>query len=324
MIDKEIIRSQISNVLIDATIPELPNHYKGKVRDTYVLSNGRMIIVATDRQSAFDRNMAAVPFKGQVLTQTARFWFGATSDICANHVIEYPDPNVLVCKNLEMLPIEMIVRDYLTGSTNTSIWPMYREGEREMYGFTFPDGLVKNQKLSETILTPTTKAAQGEHDEPVTPAEVVKRGLLTQERWDELAQLSIKLFARGREHSAKRGLILVDTKFEFGLDENGNVCLADEIFTPDSSRYWLQESYGERMAAQESPEGLDKEFLRLWVNDRCDPYKDVIPEIPDDTLVEFAGRYVQLFETVTGQEFVTDVPGTTVLDRIRTNLVKYF
>ena len=324
MIDKQIIRSQISNVLIDATIPELPNHYKGKVRDTYVLDDGRMVIVATDRQSAFDRNMSAVPFKGQVLTQTARFWFEATSDICANHVIEYPDPNVVVCKHLDMLPIEMIVRDYMTGSTNTSIWSMYREGEREMYGFAFPDGLVKNQKLSETILTPTTKASQGNHDEPITPAEVVERGLLTQERWNELAQLSFDIFARGRELAAKRGLILVDTKFEFGLDENGDVCLADEILTPDSSRYWLQESYAERMASQENPEGLDKEFLRLWVNERCDPYKDVIPEIPEDTLVEFAGRYVQLFEIVTGQDFVTDVSGTSVLERIRTNLVKYF
>jgi phosphoribosylaminoimidazole-succinocarboxamide synthase len=324
MIDKQIIRSQISNVLTDATISELPNHYKGKVRDTYVLDDGRMVIVATDRQSAFDRNMEAVPFKGQVLNQTARFWFQATSDICANHVIEYPDPNVVVCKNLDMLPIEMIVRDYMTGSTNTSIWPMYRDGAREMYGVTFPGGLVKNQKLAGTILTPTTKAAQGEHDEPITPADVVKQGLLTQERWDELARLSLAVFARGRELAAKRGLILVDTKFEFGLDENGEACLADEILTPDSSRYWLQESYAEKMAAEENPEGLDKEFLRLWVNERCDPYKDDIPNIPEDTLVEFAGRYVQLFETVTGLEFSADTHGTNVLERIRANLAEYF
>ena len=323
MIDQEIIRSQINNVLTDATLSELPNHYKGKVRDTYVLDDGRMIIVATDRQSAFDKNLAAVPFKGQVLTQTARFWFEATRDICANHVIEYPDPNVLVCKNLDMLPVEMVVRDYMTGSTNTSIWPMYRDGAREMYGVTFPDGLDKNQKLPETILTPTTKAAQGEHDAPITPEGIVEQGLLTQDRWDELAELSLAVFARGRELAGERGLILVDTKFEFGIDENGEVCLADEILTPDSSRYWLQESYEEKMAAGENPDGLDKEFLRLWVNERCDPYKDAIPEIPDDTLVEFSGRYIRLFESVTGLDFTAEADGVPVLDRIRKNLASY-
>ena len=324
MIDKQIIRSQISNVLVDVIIPELPNHYRGKVRDTYALDDGRMVIITADRQSAFDRNMAAVPFKGQVLTQTARFWFEATSDICANHVIEYPDPNVLVCKNLEMLPIEVIVRDYMTGSTNTSIWTMYQEGKREMYGTAFPNGMSKNQKLPKTILTPTTKSTKGGHDEPSSPDEVVKQGLLTQELWDELARISLAVFARGRELAAKRGLILVDSKFEFGLDENKNICLADEILTPDSSRYWLQNNYYEKLAAQENPEGLDKEFLRLWIKERCDPYQDSIPDIPEDTLVEFAGRYIQLFEVVTGQEFIPDTSGTTILERIRTNLAKYF
>ena len=324
MIDKQLIQSQIKNVLIDATIPELPNHYKGKVRDTYLLDDGRMVIVATDRQSAFDKNLAAVPFKGQVLTQTARFWFEATRHICPNHVIEYPDPNVMICKSLDMLPVEIIVRDYLTGSTNTSIWPMYREGEREMYGISFPDGLFKNQKLPETILTPTTKATQGEHDKPISSTELVRQGLLTQERWDELASLSLEIFARGRELAAKRGLILVDTKFEFGLDKQGNFCLADEILTPDSSRYWLHETYTNSIASKESPVSLDKDFLRLWINERCNPYKDVIPQIPEDTLVEFSGRYINLFETITGQEFITDLCETTVLERIRKNLVNYF
>lgn len=328
MIDKETIRAQIGNVLTDAALAELPNHYQGKVRDTYRLGDGRMIIIATDRQSAFDRNLAAVPFKGQVLTQTARFWFDATRDICANHVIEYPDPNVLICKSLEMLPVEMVVRDYMTGSTSTSIWPMYQAGAREMYGIEFPDGLVKNQKLPGTILTPTTKAAQGEHDAPVTPAEIVERGLLTQERWDELAALSLAVFARGRELAAERGLILVDTKFEFGLDGGdgdgaGTVCLADEILTPDSSRYWIAESYAARMAAEQDPDGLDKEFLRLWVKERCDPYKDPIPDIPDDTLVEFSQRYIRLYETVTGHTFDAGVEDEPVLDRIRRNLAAY-
>jgi phosphoribosylaminoimidazole-succinocarboxamide synthase len=222
-----------------------------------------------------------------------------------------------------MLPVEMVVRDYMTGSTNTSIWPMYRDGAREMYGVTFPDGLDKNQKLPETILTPTTKAAQGEHDAPITPEGIVEQGLLTQDRWDELAELSLAVFARGRELAGERGLILVDTKFEFGLDENGEVCLADEILTPDSSRYWLQESYEEKMVAGENPDGLDKEFLRLWVNERCDPYKDAIPEIPDDTLVEFSGRYIRLFESVTGLDFAAEADGVPVLDRIRKNLASY-
>jgi phosphoribosylaminoimidazole-succinocarboxamide synthase len=283
-----------------------------------------MVIIATDRQSAFDKNLAAVPFKGQVLTQTARFWFEATSDICPNHVIEYPDPNVVICKNLTMLPVEMVVRDYMTGSTNTSIWPMYRDGARQMYGVTFPDGLVKNQKLPTTILTPTTKAAQGDHDAPVTPLEIVEQGLLSQSRWDELAELSLAIFARGRELSAQRGLILVDTKFEFGLDENGDVCLADEILTPDSSRFWLNDSYAERLAADQSPDGLDKEFLRLWVNTRCDPYKDPIPQIPEDTLIEFAGRYIRLYETVTGKDFTADASDIKVLERIKGNLAAYF
>ena len=324
MLDKQLLQSQLKNVLIDATIPGLPNHYKGKVRDTYELNDGRIIIVATDRQSAFDKNMGAVPFKGQVLTQTARFWFEATSNICPNHVIEYPDPNVVVCKKLDMLPIEIIVRDYLTGSTNTSIWPMYRAGERNMYGISLPDGLVKNQKLPRTILTPTTKANQGEHDKPISPTEVVKQGILTQKRWEELAQLSLDVFSRGRELAAKRGLILVDTKFEFGLDEDGEICLADEILTPDSSRFWLQDTYAKRMAAKKSPVSLDKDFLRLWINERCNPYTDNIPQIPEDTLIEFSRRYVQLFEKITGQEFVADNCETTVLERIKKNLGNYF
>jgi phosphoribosylaminoimidazole-succinocarboxamide synthase len=320
MINDDVIRRQIGNVLTDATIAELPNHYIGKVRDTYQFNDGDMIIVTTDRQSAFDRELAAVPFKGQVLTQTARFWFEATKDICANHVIAYPDPNVLICKRLDMLPVEMVVRDYMTGSTNTSIWPMYQGGAREMYGITFPDGLVKNQKLWQTILTPTTKAAQGEHDAPITAAEIVEQGLLSQERWDELAELSLAVFARGREIAAQRGLILVDTKFEFGLDENGEVCLADEILTPDSSRFWLAGSYDERLRAGLDPQGLDKEFLRLWVRERCDPYNDPIPDIPDDTIIEFSARYIRLFETVTGLTFEPDDSDQPVLERVRGNL----
>ena len=236
------------------TIPICPTILEARFGDNYDLPDGRRIIIATDRQSAFDQVLAAAPFKGQVLTQTARFWFDATRDLSQNHVIEYPDPNVMVARKLRMLPVEIVVRDYLTGSTSTSIWPMYQAGRRTMYGVSFPDEMRKNQKLPETIITPTTKAAHGEHDEPITPSEVVESGLLTQEHWDALAQTALALFARGREIAAENGLILVDTKYEFGLDENGGITLADEIHTPDSSRYWKSGSYEERFAAGADPE----------------------------------------------------------------------
>lgn len=317
-------RQALAGVLTDGHFPEMPNFQRGKVRDSYDLPDGRRVMIATDRQSAFDQVLAAVPFKGQVLTQTARFWFDQTADICANHVIAYPDPNVVVAKRLDILPIEMVVRDYLTGSTDTSIWPMYERGERVLYGHRFPDGLVKNQKLPGTIITPTTKAAAGEHDAPITAAEIVGQGLLTQDQWDDVAVKSLGVFARGRDIAARNGLILVDTKFEFGLDGKGEIILADEILTPDSSRYWKAGTYEERLAAGQEPESLDKEFLRLWVRGRCDPYKDPIPEIPPETLLEFAGKYVDLFETVTGLPFTDADPATLVRDRVRAALARAF
>jgi phosphoribosylaminoimidazole-succinocarboxamide synthase len=310
--------------LTDARFPELPSFQKGKVRDSYDLPDGRRIMIATDRQSAFDKVLAAVPYKGQVLNQTARFWFDQTADICPNHVLSYPDPNVVVAKRLNMLPVEMVVRDYITGSTDTSIWPMYARGERVLYGIRLPEGLRKNQKLPKTILTPTTKAEHGEHDAPVTPAEIVARELLTRDQWDELARLSLAVFARGREIAARNGLILVDTKYEFGLDEAGRITLADEIHTPDSSRYWHSASYAERLAAAEEPESLDKEFLRLWIAARCDPYKEPIPDIPPETLVEFSEKYILLFETVTGLPFERQPLDQPVRARVRANLANAF
>ena len=324
MLTADVIRAAIPGVLTEAAIPELPNYYRGKVRENYDLPDGRRILISTDRQSAFDQVLSAVPFKGQVLTQTARFWFEATADICPNHVIEYPDPNVVVGRRLDMLPIEMVVRDYLTGSTDTSIWSMYKAGKRHVYGIEIPDGLVKNDKLPGTILTPTTKAEVGGHDAPISPAEIVATGLLSQGQWDELARLSLALFARGREIAARNGLILVDTKFEFGLDADGRITLADEILTPDSSRYWRASSYAERHAQGEEPESLDKEFLRLWIAARCDPYTEALPPIPDDTLVEFSRKYIALFEAVTGREFEAPGADEPVKDRIRRNLTKYF
>ena len=314
----------IDNCLVNAYFPELPEHSLGKVRDSYDLPDGRRIMIATDRQSAFDLVLAAVPYKGQVLNQTARFWFDETRDICPNHVISYPDPNVIVAHNLDMLPVEMVVRDYMTGSTETSIWPMYARGERQLYGHRFHDGLVKNQKLPGTILTPTTKAAQDEHDVPTTDEEIVESGLLPAEQWAELARISLALFARGREIAARTGLLLVDTKYEFGLAEDGRITLADEIHTPDSSRFWIAASYQERIAAGQEPDSLDKEFLRLWITARCDPYNDPVPDIPPETIIDFSSKYVKLYEQVTGNTFVPPDGSQPVRNRIAANLRQAF
>ena len=324
MADPAVLARYQDFALDDATIPELPNHYRGKVRDNYDLPDNRRIIIATDRLSAFDRNIAAIPFKGQVLTQIARFWFDRTADLCPNHVIEYPDPNVLVCRRLDILPVEVVVRDYLAGTTATSIWSMYKTGKRDIYGARFPDGLSENQKLPHTIITPTTKARDGEHDEPITAGEILARGLLIPAQWQELCDRALALFARGREIAAGRGLILVDTKYEFGLDRGGHIVLADEIHTPDSSRYWFAQTYPQRFAAGEPPESFDKDFLRRWVAARCDPYRDPIPPIPREVILETAGVYIDAYERITGESFAPPQAGTPVLDRIRANLRRYF
>ncbi len=316
--------AHLDQVLADATIPELPNHYAGKVRDNYDLADGRRIIIATDRLSAFDRIVTAIPLKGQVLTQIARFWFEATRDICANHVIEYPDPNVLVCRRLSIMPVEIVVRDYLAGTTATSIWPMYQAGQRQIYGIRFPDGLRHNQQLPAPVITPTTKAAGGGHDEPLTADQIVAGQLLTAEQWQRVSELALALFARGREIARDRGLILADTKYELGFDPEGRIVLADEIHTPDSSRYWLAASYPRRFAEGEPPESLDKDFVRRWVAERCDPYRDPIPEIPREIVAEAARLYVGVCETITGQPLDLPDPAVPALARIRANLARYF
>lgn len=322
--DMTALKARAHLVLADATIPELPNHYRGKVRDNYDLPDGRRILISSDRLSAFDLNLAAIPFKGQVLTETARYWFEATQDICPNHVLDYPDPNVVVGRRLDILPVEIVVRDYLAGTTGTSILTMYKSGKREMYGVRLPDGLKPNQKLPATIITPTTKAAQGGHDEPLTAGEIIDRRLLTATQWRVLSDYAHALFARGRELAAKRGLILVDTKYEFGTDNTGRIVLADEIHTPDSSRYWLKGSYEERFAKGERPESFDKDFVRSWVSARCDPYKDPIPEIPQQLILDTAAVYIQAYETITGKDFVFPPADEPVLQRIRRNLSRYF
>jgi phosphoribosylaminoimidazole-succinocarboxamide synthase len=324
MVDKAALTSYLDTALRDATIPELPNHYAGKVRDNYDLPDGRRIIVASDRLSAFDMVLTAVPLKGQVLTQIARFWFDAMRDVCPNHVIDYPDPNVLVCRRLNMLPVEIVVRDYLAGTTSTSLLSMYKAGKREMYGITLPDGLQENQKLPQTVITPTTKAADGDHDEPLSPADIAARNLLTREQWETVSRHALALFARGREMARARGLILVDTKYEFGLDAQGRITLADEIHTPDSSRYWYLETYERRFRERARPDSFDKDVVRNWVAARCDPYKDPVPEIPREVILDAAKVYIDVQEQITGRPF--DLPDRSVppLDRIRRNLKAFF
>ena len=318
--DPTALRAHAHQILRDATIPELPNHYRGKVRDNYDLPDGRRVIIASDRLSAFDRILCAVPFKGQVLTQTARFWFEATRDICPNHVLDYPDPNVVVARRLDILPVEVVVRGYLAGTTATSVLTLYKAGERQMYGVRLPDGLRDNQRLPQPILTPTSKAFDGGHDEPLTPADIVARGLLTAGQWAQLSFYAFSLFARGQAMAAARGLILVDTKYEFGTDAAGTIVLADEIHTPDSSRYWRADSYQARLAAGERPESFDKDFVRSWVAARCDPYRDEIPAIPEDLVLATAAVYIQAFETITGRAFDLPEDDGPVLERVRRNL----
>lgn len=311
-------------ILSDAHIPELPNRYKGKVRENYDLPDGRRIIVATDRLSAFDVILTSIPFKGQVLTQTARYWFEETADICPNYVLDYPDPNVVVGTRLDILPVEVVVRGYLAGTTSTSILTKYRKGEREMYGIRLPDGLRDNEKLPEPIITPTSKAFDGGHDEPLSGAEILTQGLLTAAQWDTVSRYALALFSRGQTLAAARGLILVDTKYEFGTDKDGHIVLADEIHTPDSSRYWIADSYAKSFAEGGRPASFDKDFVRAWVTERCDPYRDPIPEIPRALVEQTSKVYIEAYERITGRTFLPDLSGATVLERIRTNLKPYF
>ena len=317
-------------VLPEARIPELPNPYFGKVRDCYDLPataevpEGRRILISSDRISAFDRILAAIPHKGQVLTQLARWWFDRTGDICANHVLAYPDANVVVGKRLTILPVEIVVRGYLAGTTGTSVLTLYKQGQRQMYGHTLPEGLRDNEALPQAIITPTSKAFDGGHDEPLTAAEIVEQGLLTAAQWDEVSAKALALFARGQTMAAERGLILVDTKYEFGVDLEGNILIADEIHTPDSSRYWLADGYEAALAAGGRPPSFDKDVIRAWVGARCDPYHDPIPEIPAEMIAQTSAVYIQAYEAITGETFVPDLSGETVLDRVRANLAPYF
>jgi len=316
-------------VLDHARIPELPNPYFGKVRDCYDLpatatEPARRILISSDRISAFDRILAAIPYKGQVLTQLARWWFDRTADLCPNHVLAYPDPNVVIGKHVTILPVEVVVRGYLAGTTSTSVLTQYKAGVRSMYGHTLPDGLRDNQVLPAAIITPTSKAFDGGHDEPLTADEIIAQGLLTAAQWAEVSAKALALFARGQKMAAERGLILVDTKYEFGLDAEGQILIADEIHTPDSSRYWIASGYQAAFEAGTRPPSFDKDVIRSWVGARCDPYKDPIPEIPAEMIEKTSRVYIDAYEQITGETFVPDLSGETPLARVRANLAPWF
>lgn len=318
--DIKLIEENVDNVLKETNIDFLGEKKIGKVRDIYVVGD-KVFLVSTDRHSSFDRNIAFIPLKGQILTQTSFFNFTQTEDIIKNHVLGMPDPNVIMAKKCEVAPVEVILRGFLTGSTQTSIWPRYEAGERDFKDFTLPDGMKKNQKFDIPLITPTTKFE--EHDRNLTSQEILDEKYLTPDQWNHIQDISIRLFKRGQEIANERGLILVDTKYEFGFDENNELTLIDEIHTQDSSRYWFADSYQEKFNNNEEPEYFDKEFLRLWFKDNCDPYGDeVLPEAPSEMRAELSRRYIEIYEKLTGEEFQADLSGN-IEERIKKNLEKY-
>jgi phosphoribosylaminoimidazole-succinocarboxamide synthase len=317
MIDRDLIAAHLDQCLEDAAHLGLPGYRRGKVRDTFDLGD-RLVLVTTDRQSAFDRVLASIPFKGQVLNQVSAFWFEQTRDIVPNHVLAVPDPNVTIGRKGRVVPIEFVVRAWLTGSTSTSIWRNYEAGMRTYCGHSLPDGMVRNQALPGPLVTPTTKS--DEHDELTSADELVARGVVDAPTWRRMEETVLALFARGQEIAARNGLILVDTKYELAWDAEGELMVVDELHTPDSSRYWIADSYAERFARGEEPENIDKEFLRLWFTAHCDPYHDpVLPPAPPELVMELAARYIQLYERITGRDFVP-VTVPPVRERLRANL----
>ncbi|TDJ19709.1 MAG: phosphoribosylaminoimidazolesuccinocarboxamide synthase [Deltaproteobacteria bacterium] len=315
--DLRILQEQCSRTLVETQLDELGEREEGKVRDNYKAGKQRFIVV-TDRISCFDVVVGSLPFKGQVLNQIAAFWFDHTQDIAPNHLLEVPDPCVSVVRECSPLPVEFIYRGYLTGSTSTSIWTAYERGERDYCGHTLPDGLHKHEQLPEPLLTPTTKAPRGQHDELASRSQLLEGGSISEGRFDEAAALCAALFKSGQAWAAQRGLILVDTKYELGIDEDGKIIVIDEIHTPDSSRYWYSNAYAKAMSEGADPQALDKEYLRRWLGDQGYQGHGAIPAIPDDVRCEAARRYIEAYETLTGLAFEPDTEPAAV--RIRRNL----
>ncbi len=307
----------VSQVLKTVNIPGLGKKHQGKVRDIYVKGDKR-IFITTDRQSAFDKVLGFIPFKGQVLTALSAFWFDKTKDIVQNHLISVPDPNVLLVKECKLIPIEMVVRGYITGVTGTSIWGSYENGERVIYGIKFPDGLKKNQKLAKFVITPTTKADKG-HDERLTEKEILQKKIVSPKIWKQMKQVSLALFERGQKIADRAGIILVDTKYEFGLEKSGNLTLIDEIHTPDSSRYWVKATYKKRFFSGEEPESYDKEPLRIWFKEHGYKGEGKPPKMPPEFLAKMSALYIGIYEKITGKKFIPDM-SKNVNKRIKKNL----
>ena len=310
------IRPFLKTTLDTTDIPGLGSKYVGKVRDVYT-QGSQSVLIATDRQSAFDISWTTIPLKGQALNQISAWWFDQVKDIMPTHIIAVPDENAAVVKKLEMLKVEVVVRGYLAGSTGTSAWVNYSKGVRRYCGNDLPDGMVKNQRFaSGPILTPTTK---GETDELIDREGIIAQGLATAKQWDEISEAAFALFRRGQEIAASRGLILVDTKYEMGYDEKGVLTIADEVHTPDSSRFWIASSYEQRMKEGKEPESLDKEFFRLWLRDQGFDYGKPKPEITDEVRIMLAQKYISLYEKITGEAF--SIPSdSNVSERMKRNL----
>jgi phosphoribosylaminoimidazole-succinocarboxamide synthase len=317
VVPEDVLRAQLGRTLDRIDLPGLGAHHHGKVRESYS-RGGHRIMVASDRLSAFDVILGTIPFKGQVLNQLAAYWFEETKHLWPNHVIDVPDPNVTRAVECRPLPVEMVVRAYLTGVTTTSIWKHYQAGARRFAGHALPDGMRKNQPLPLPLVTPSTKAEQGAHDETVSRADLIERGLVDGQTFDELEAMCLRMFAFGQERARARGLILADTKYELGRAPDGRILFIDEIHTPDSSRYWYREDYEQRVARGEEPRSLDKEYVRRHFAGLGYTGEGPPPPIPDDVRVEAARRYIEAYETVTGRTFQADTENP--LPRIRRNL----
>jgi phosphoribosylaminoimidazole-succinocarboxamide synthase len=316
-IDESTLRAQLGKTLDKTDFPQLGEKYEGKVRDCYT-KDGRRTLIVSDRLSAFDVVLGTIPFKGQVLNQMAAHWFELTRDLVPNHVISVPDPTVMVATECKLLPVEFVMRAYITGVTSTSIWTHYKNGARTFCGHDLPDGMKKNQKLPKALLTPSTKAEKGDHDKSVSRAEILEMGALSAADFDAAAEMCARLFAFGQQEAAKRGLILVDTKYEIGRKPDGSLCFIDEIHTPDSSRYWYADDYQARFDKGEEPRGLDKEYVRRTLAEQGYKGDGPPPTLTDDVRVEAARRYIQVCELVTGKPFVPDADEP--LGRIKRNL----
>jgi phosphoribosylaminoimidazole-succinocarboxamide synthase len=318
MVPDATLRLALGRTLERTSFPWLGARYEGKVRDNYTTPDGRRFLVVTDRISAFDRVLGTLPLKGQVLNGLAAFWFERTREVAPNHMISRPDPNVLEAIECVPLPVEMVVRAYLTGVTSTSAWTHYARGERVFCGHRLPEGLCKNQRLPAPILTPSTKAEKGGHDVSASRDEILARTGMSARDFDAAAEIAMALFTAGSRWCAQQGLILVDTKYELGKDPDGRILVIDEIHTPDSSRFWFAGSYEERFARGEEPESFDKEYVRRWLAAQGFQGDGPIPPIPDEIRIEAARRYIAASERITGVDFVPDLEDPSA--RIRRNL----